>query len=146
MQSEGRNTRIHILTRFFPHVSTPKLFPKGVKIGRDGGQKKSSGRWQGDGVGSEFECLCESIGSGSNSAQLPLQWKTGAAMAMTWGQGGQNRPVMNTVIWDWRFKRVHKPRAILWCDWSERLRGSLHWIGEVERQGCGLSFEKKKKN
>ncbi len=73
--------------------------------------------------------------------------KKGAAIVMTCGREDRTGNLWWTrssgCSWDRRLWWIHKPWTRLWCEWSERFTGSLHSIGEVQRQGCGLWFEKK---
>lgn len=144
MQSEGRNARF--LTCLFPHLSSPKPLSKSGQRGTGGGPEESSGRCQGDGGGGEW--VWASVWVCMFWSWLPPQWK-GAAMAVTCVRWG-SEPVCTehgpqAGAGSGGFSGSIMRRAIFWCDLSETFRVSLHWIGEVQRQGCGLPFEKKKK-
>lgn len=143
MQSEGRNARF--LTCLFPHLSSPKPLSKSGQRGTGGGPEESSGRCQGDGGGGEW--VWASVWVCMFWSWLPPQWK-GAAMAVTCVRWG-SEPVCTehgpqAGAGSGGFSGSIMRRAIFWCDLSETFRVSLHWIGEVQRQGCGLPFEKKK--
>lgn len=68
--------------------------------------------------------------------------ENGATAALTWGQREQSGPAVKSLL-KLELRLDIWSGETLWCDWSEAFTSSLHWIREVQRQGCGLSFENK---